>query len=75
MVAHELCLKCKYWGGDGLCLILFDEELFPNLKDEERVPLMDDPWDNEVCPYADLIDVYEEDEYYEDDDYEDDMLP
>lgn len=65
MVAHPLCLKCRYWGGDGLCMIRYDEDLYPNLSEDERIPLLDDPINNDECPYQDIALEEEEEEYYE----------
>jgi len=53
-MVHCLDLKCPYWGGDGLCLLLFDEELFPDLSDEERVVLDDNPYED-YCPYSEML--------------------
>ena len=62
MVAHPVCLKCPYWGGDGLCMIRYDKDLYPNLPDSERYPLLDDPLSNDECPYQDLVIAEEEEE-------------
>ena len=70
MVAHPCCLRCKWWGGDGLCMIRYDRELYPNLPEKARFPLPDDPLSNCECPFHEMAVDAESEEWEDEEDWE-----